>query len=225
MDPLMRIFHDVSPYEGHDLAAHPQDMQGWGSADPLFERVIGALRPQLIVEVGTWKGASAIHMARVARNLGLSSRIICIDTWLGSAEHIVDDQWRPSLRLKNGYPQLYFTFLTNVIASELTDVIIPLPIDTGNAARLLEVRGIRPDLVYLDGAHDYASVLNDLLRYWKLLKDTGVLIGDDYVNWPEVTSAANDFAKQIGRPIVGCPGKFVISKNPRIQPVINIASG
>lgn len=219
----MRIIHEVSPYEGHDLTAHPPDMQGWGSTDPLFETVIGALRPELIVEVGTWKGASAIHMGRVARKLGLSSRIICVDTWLGSVEHLLEAQWHPSLRRKNGYPQLYFTFLTNVIASELTDVIIPLSMDTGNAAQFLRVKGIHPDLIYIDGAHDYNSVLNDLNLFWDILKDTGILIGDDYINWPEVTRAANDFAKQVGRPIVGRPAKFVISKNPSLGPVIGIA--
>lgn len=221
----MHLFHEVSPYEGHDLAAHPPDVQGWGSSDPLFETVIGALRPELIVEVGTWKGASAIHMAQVVQKLRLPTRIICIDTWLGSAELILDAQWRASLRPKSGYPQLYFTFLTNVIVNQLTHVIIPLPLDSGSAAQVLSAKGIRPDLIYIDGGHQYDTVLHDLRLFWTLLKDTGVLIGDDYVIWPEVTRAANDFAKQIKRRIVGCPGKFVISKNPKLQPVVSLAVG
>src|SRR5437016_4332575 len=126
MQDIMAWLHDASPYEGHDVAAHPGDMQGWGAADPIFGQVIQSVRPLLIVEVGTWKGASAIHMGKIVRDLGLPTKIICIDTWLGSPEHM-HPYWRQSLRLLNGYPQLYYTFLTNVIENQLTEVIIPFP--------------------------------------------------------------------------------------------------
>jgi cephalosporin hydroxylase len=87
---LIALLHvEGSPYEGHDVAAHPGDMQGWSSSGPLCREVISAVRPEVIVEVGTWKGASAIHMAQTARDLGLSTQIICVDTWLGSTEHFL----------------------------------------------------------------------------------------------------------------------------------------
>jgi hypothetical protein len=219
---LLSLLHDVSPYEGHDISAHPGDMQGWGSTDPIFEQVIAALRPQLIVEVGTWKGASAIHMAQVARALGLPIQIICVDTWLGSPEHFLAlvPGWRESLRLRNGYPQLYFTFLTNVIQHRLTEIIIPLPATSENAATILFNRKIRPDLVYIDATHEYGAVKRDLHLYWQLLSDDGVLLGDDYLEWPGVTQAANDFAQEQGLLLAGRPGKFLLSKNRSFLPNI-----
>src|SRR5205085_1801349 len=119
-------------------------MQGWGSTDLVFQQVIGLLRPAVIVEVGTWKGASAIHMGQVARGFGLPTQIVCVDTWLGSPEHFLalHEGWRESLRIRNGYPQLYFTFLTNVIQHGLTDTIIPLPATSENAAIILFNRKI-----------------------------------------------------------------------------------
>jgi methyltransferase family protein len=213
---LLRLLHEESPYVGHDLDAHPPDMQGWGSTDPIFRHAINALRPKVIIEVGTWKGASAIHMGQVIRELGLETRIVCIDTWLGSPEHFLGqgEGWRESLRLRNGYPRLYFTFLTNVIQHRLTDIIIPLPATSENAGTILAQRNIRAELVYIDAAHEYSAVKRDLQTYWPLLNSDGVLIGDDYQLWPGVTQAATEFAKENRLPMASRPGKFLLSKNP-----------
>ncbi len=219
---LLGLLHDVSPYEGHDLSAHPGDLQGWGSTDPIFQLVIGKLRPRVIVEVGTWKGASAIHMAKVAQAGGIQTQIVCIDTWLGSPEHFLGlaSGWRESLRLRNGYPQLYFTFLTNVIQHGLTDIIVPLPATSENAATILRNRNIRPDLVYIDATHDYGAVKRDVQTYWQLLNDDGVLLGDDYLTWPGVTRAANEFTQENNLVLAGRPGKFLICKNRSFLPSI-----
>jgi hypothetical protein len=54
----------------YDLAAPlTLDLQGWASTHPIFEKTIETLRPELIVEVGTWKGASAVHMAKLLHGL------------------------------------------------------------------------------------------------------------------------------------------------------------
>jgi hypothetical protein len=214
MDELLSLFHETSPYEGFDPSAHPADMQGWGSVDPIFAEVIGAVKPKIIVEVGSWKGASAINMAKIAKSLGVDCKIICIDTWLGSPEHFLgnDPSWRTSLRLTHGYPQLYFTFLANVVRNGVQDVIVPLASTSESAAVILERKRVRPDVVYIDAAHEYEPVLRDLRLYWKLLADDGVLVGDDYIGWAGVTRAANEFAAELKTQIFGKPGKFVISK-------------
>ena len=33
----------------------------------------------------------------------------------------------------------------------------------------------------------------DFVAYWDLLADNAMLIGDDYISWPGVTQAANEF--------------------------------
>ena len=195
-------------------------MQGWGSNDPVFQMVIAALRPRIIVEVGTWKGASAIHMGQLVRALGLDARIVCVDTWLGSPEHFLglEASWRESLRFRNGFPQLYFTFLTNVVQHGMTDLIVPLPATSENAAGILSHKGIRPDLVYIDGTHQYAAVKRDLQMYWQLLSDDGVLLGDDYLAWPGVTQAANEFANENNLLLAGRHGKFLLAKRREFLP-------
>jgi hypothetical protein len=146
-------------------------MQGWGSSDPLFEEIIRAIKPKIIVEVGSWKGASAINMAKIVKSLGLDCKIICVDTWLGSPEHFLGQQpsWRASLRLSHGYPQLYFTFLANVVRQGVDDVIIPIAATSESGAVILASKGVRPDMVYIDAAHEYEPALRDLRstgRFW-----------------------------------------------------------
>lgn len=210
----MRLFHEISPYEGFDPTQHPDDMQGWGSEDPIFAEIITGMKPSLVVEVGTWKGASAIHMAKIAKTIGLEMKIICVDTWLGSPEHFseVNAEWRASLRLHHGYPQLYYTFLANVVRQGVQDYIIPLPATSENAAVILHQKGLRPDLIYVDAAHEYEPVLRDLRAYWRILGHQGILLGDDYIGWAGVTRAANEFAGEVKAGIFGKLGKFVISK-------------
>lgn len=212
-------------YDGFDPTPWPEDMQGWGSDHPVFRTVIEAVRPRLIVEVGSWKGASAIHMARLADELGLDTQILCVDTWLGSPEHFLGKApgWRESLQLRSGMPHLYYTFLANVVRSGLSHRIVPLAQTSDNAAVILRELGLRPDLVYIDAAHEEGPAYQDFSAYWPLLGDDGVLLGDDYISWEGVTRAANRFAVDVARPIVGTWGKFVITRSDALQPRIALA--
>jgi hypothetical protein len=147
-----------------------------------------------------------------------------VDTWLGSPEHFLDNEhsWRQSLRLRNGYPQLYYTFLTNVIEQKMDNFIIPLAATSENAANILRAKNISPNLVYIDATHEYDAVKRDLQTYWALLKNNGGLLGDDYIGWAGVTRAANDFANEHHLNIVGKRGKFLILKNSALTPRISL---
>ena len=59
---LISLLHAVDPYDGFDHEAYPNDLAGWGSDSEAFEKlVVSAQDPKLIIEVGTWKGGSAIR--------------------------------------------------------------------------------------------------------------------------------------------------------------------
>lgn len=208
-------------FEGFEAGGHPPDPQGWGSDHPGLAMAIDAVRPRLIVEVGVWKGMSAIAMARHARRIGLATEVLCIDTWLGSPEHWLvrhKPNYFPSLRLRRGFPQLYDTFLANVVAHGVQDLITPLPNTSENAAAILRSLAVTAGLVHIDAAHEYASVARDLRTYWTLLDPDGILIADDYSeHWPEVVRACDDFAREIGRPLVAHRGKCFITRSDAIH--------
>lgn len=195
-------FHTVNPYKDFPLKDWTVDITGWHSEDPVFERLITELRPNIVVEVGTWKGASALNMARLLRQNGLhTSRICCVDTWLGSLEFWTsrDDQERyGSLMLKHGYPQVYYQFLANVLHSQVEDVIIPFPVPSSLAANWFKLAneatpGFLADLIYLDASHEYRDVIADITMWWDNLRSGGVMFGDDYQTFKGVRDAVNAF--------------------------------
>lgn len=212
-----RLFggHDI--YKNFDFSESAVDMQGWASDHPILPWAVEAIRPKLIIEVGTWKGRSAINMAKKAMALGLSCEILCIDTWLGSPEHWYQDQWRDSLKLRNGRPDLYNTFLNNVISNGCQKYITPFPITSEAAYFVLEKLGTSSDLIYIDAGHEYESVARDIRMYWSLLSESGLMILDDYIGYPGVTKAVNEFALEIGLLPIGEDGKAILSKNKHLK--------
>ncbi|MDA0240654.1 MAG: class I SAM-dependent methyltransferase [Proteobacteria bacterium] len=197
-DFLSFIHRSVSPYQGISGDGGSATPQGWSSDNPLFAELIDAYRPSVVIEVDTWKGASAIHMANTAKQNNLECTILCIDTWLGSAIHWKEDAYRKDLNLKNGFPMLYFEFLENVVAADHTDIIVPLPLPSEAAFRWLQEAGTQADLVYIDADHEAASVYLDISNYWQLVKPGGALFGDDYLgDWPGVVRAVQLFGEKI----------------------------
>lgn len=194
--------HPVSPYQDFNYQDFPVDLQGWGSKHPIFEQLITELQPHLILEVGTWKGASALHMASILRQQQLDAAIICIDTWLGGIEHVLPLGDRPpdlQAFQRHGYPTLYYQFLANVMHTELHDYIVPFPNTSSIAARWLSFHAVQADLVYIDASHDAEDVYQDLVNYWDLVRLNGVMLGDDWrAEWPGVISAVTRFVEQQG---------------------------
>lgn len=170
----------TNPYTGFKYEKSELDTQGWHSDHPILKEAIERHNPKIIIEVGTWKGASAHHMASILKERKMDSAIICIDTWLG--EQIINyPEWLPSLRITNGRPELYRTFLANTIEAGLQDYIVPLPCSTVAGARYLKSKGIAADVIYVDASHVEGDVYRDLSFYWELLNPGGSLIGDDYL--------------------------------------------
>lgn len=197
-------------YGDHDIYADFQpleiDLQGWASDSPVFDFVIQNFKPARIIEVGSWKGRSAINMAKICKKMGLDSEILCIDTWLGSVEHWThEDENLPISKFRNGRPIIYDQFLSNVIHSEMTNFITPFPIDSINGALTLQKLGIKADLIYIDAGHEYDSVKADLLYYSKLVAEGGLLLGDDWFH-PPIKKAVED---TLGRVATFSKDKFI----------------
>jgi predicted O-methyltransferase YrrM len=44
----------------------------------------------------------------------------------------------------------------------------------------LQKKGVKFDLIHVDGGHDFTSALLDIWEAWKLLDKGGIMIVDDY---------------------------------------------
>lgn len=168
-------------YEGLDLL--PQDLQGWHGDDRIFRDLIDKYDPITIIEVGTWKGQSAINMALHCKKTNRDTSIYCVDTWLGSAPFLTfnKDKGGRGLHHKNGYPNVYYQFLSNVVHQGVQDYIIPLPNTTFVGSEVFKYYGIKGDMIYIDASHEESQVYNDMYYYWELVNKGGILFGDDFV--------------------------------------------
>ncbi len=196
---LMAALHAKNPYDGFDGSLLQTDLQGWNSERPVFQELIERTKPRLIVEVGAWKGASAIFMGRTLQKKYSAAKILAVDTWLGSAE-FWDRDGHPglykTLRHRHGLPSVYEQFLFNVLQAGLQDMIVPFPQTSLNAARWLARRGVQAELIYIDASHEAEDVALDLKNYFAIVAPGGMIFGDDYGCADSgVASAVRQFAE------------------------------
>lgn len=194
------LLHRHDPYHGFDVSSWPDDASGWGSDSPAFGELVEEIRPQRIIEVGTWKGGSALTLAGHLQRLGLDAEVLCVDTWLGALEmweNLDDPSRHGSLNLRHGYPSLYYTFLANVVRAGHEARITPFPVPSITAAQWCALRGVKADMIYIDGSHEEEDVYQDLIAWWDLVREGGVLFGDDW-DWDGVRLAVERFAGEEG---------------------------
>ncbi|MGH7748972.1 MAG: hypothetical protein ACREQ5_30040, partial [Candidatus Dormibacteria bacterium] len=121
-----KIFRTHDPYA--NLPKLPLNLKGLSNNEPVLRSHIDALKPKVIVEVGTYLGASAVFMARHGLLYQPDIEVVCVDTFLGSVEHWMGADIVPNLG--NGRLNLYFQFLNNVVEMNLVNYITPFPIDS-----------------------------------------------------------------------------------------------
>ena len=119
-------------------------------------------------------------------------KVYAVDTWKGSSNEPVHMQ-DPRL------PHLYALFLSNVKHAGLTHKIIPIRMESTEAAKALSVMA---DLIYIDGAHDTPSVIEDILSWHPHLQAGGVMCGDDW-KWSSVRTAVIHCASVLNQRVYG----------------------
>eukprot|EP00271_Cylindrocystis_brebissonii_P016132 TRINITY_DN39358_c0_g1_i1.p1 TRINITY_DN39358_c0_g1~~TRINITY_DN39358_c0_g1_i1.p1 ORF type:complete len:318 (-),score=21.91 TRINITY_DN39358_c0_g1_i1:107-1060(-) len=181
-----------SPEISKLLASLP--IKGWDSSATVFKRVIEETKPSLILELGTYLGASAIHMANVSASLGLSPLILCLDDFRGWIEEENQSKSSAQSPMVFGDSLQLYQFMSNVVRAGHQDTILPLPYNVETALRALCHLGVRADLIEVDAGHTFLSAWHDVnLAYPLLAQPGGVMFGHDIQN-EEVRKAVKLFA-------------------------------
>ena len=72
------------------------------------------------------------------------------------------------------------------------ELITPLPLTGVAGAKLFAHYALKPNVIYIDGDHEFDSVLADLRGLARrMLAPGGLLLGDDY-QWPGVRQAVDE---------------------------------
>ncbi|XWS31995.1 hypothetical protein CRYUN_Cryun23aG0122600 [Craigia yunnanensis] len=197
---LDRVFNGSSPYTNFpppylQSFLKPKRIKGWGSNGAVFEHLIKRVKPRVIIEVGSFLGASALHMVNVSRKLRLQTQILCLDDfrgWPGFRDRFKD------INLINGDVLLLQQFMQNVVCLNATGSVLPVPFSTASGLEKLCEWGITADLIEIDAGHDFISAWGDINRAYRILRPGGVIFGHDYFTAADnrgVRRAVNLFAQ------------------------------
>jgi hypothetical protein len=224
MNNLLQKIHGYNIYQNFQHTNYSIKNLGWNVNYDLFKLLINQTQPENILELGSWYGASAICIGNIIKELNLNTKIVCVDTWLGSKEFIglhetdISRQLLPTF----GYPNAYYQFLANICHYGLQDIVIPFPQTTKTACKWLKQNSRMFDLIYVDASNDTSDVYDDILYSWPLLKDNGIVFGDDYNNpdWLSINIGFNKFCANQGvKPtfIKEFPQHWTIQKQKQIK--------
>jgi hypothetical protein len=142
------------------------------TADTLDE-VLRIQQPKLIVEIGSWVGKSTKWMFDRSQ-----ATIICIDSWLGSVEHQSGSDWHErDSRNQAVLARLFDQFVRN--RWDERERIVPMRTTSiAGLWRLFEM-GVRPDFIFVDGAHDAVTVATELHLLERFFP-AAIVVVDDY---------------------------------------------
>lgn len=159
---LFSLLHEKDPYAAAEIL--PADEQGWNDHSEHFKRLLK--NASLVVELGSWKGASAIALAAAATE----AEILCVDTWVT--------------------PGVEDVFLSNIIRRGLQRRVTPFKTSSLLAIERLKELRETPDLIYIDADHSEEAVAGDIIGSLSLAPR--IICGDDYApDWPGVVRAVD----------------------------------
>jgi hypothetical protein len=125
------------------------------------------------VEIGSWKGKSASYMCVEILNSGKKIKFDCVDPWTGSPEHQSGAMYEDKDVL-NG--TLFDTFQKNM--EPVKQYYNAVKMTSVDAAKLYDDESL--DFVFIDGAHDYQNVCDDIKAWLPKVKKGKILSGHDW---------------------------------------------
>ena len=152
---VQRMFHDISVwshtwFDNMRIEKTPLDL--W-----MVRQIFYEVRPDVVVETGTWRGGSALYWANTLESLGLTgSRIVTVDLQNITANAAANPLWKKYVRFLQG------SSTDKKIVAEIA------AITTG-----------RRTLVMLDSDHSMKHVLDELHAYAPMVSSGSYLIVED----------------------------------------------
>ena len=148
------------------------------------------------LELGSFEGHSAIFASQGLLKYGLHASVVAVDTFLGDrfvhwhgrlTTNSSGDRrrsWSNQMR-PDGTMTLFDSFKSHVRHTGMQSCILPIPATTMVGLKLLDglakERVIpRPQVIYLDSAHEEGEVLLELRTAWNVLAPGGMIFGDDW---------------------------------------------
>lgn len=150
-----------------------KDLNGWFSFEPFYKKISETFitNDMCILEMGVFDGKSLCFMADQVKRKKLQVKIFAVDHWVADED--------------------YARFKNNLRECDLEHFVTVIRMKSNKAAILFPDKYF--DFIFIDGAHDYESVMEDLNLWIPKLKNGGIIGGDDYDPcWSGVVKAVDE---------------------------------
>lgn len=156
------------------IVAVAEHIPGWMHRSELRYLAEQASQYHHCLEVGSFMGRSTKALA-----MATPGTVYAVDDWRGEADQPLDRD------------ELQRRFTEHLMPELVKGKVVHINMASLDAAKRYQAKGLRWQLIFLDGSHDYESVVADITHWLPLLAPGGVLLGHDY-HMPAVKLALSD---------------------------------
>ena len=137
----------------------------WGGHRCFAYDLISNLKPQIVVELGTYKGTSFFAFCQAVKDQKLECSLFAVDSWTGDPHSSFYDE--DIFNLASEIRKKYYSGLK----------IKFLRTDFDKAVKNFSDHSI--DILHIDGYHTYEAVSNDFNRWYDKVKNNGIILFHD----------------------------------------------
>jgi predicted O-methyltransferase YrrM len=159
--------------------------------------------PKVFLEVGVFHGVTARNVCELLQNLhGDDFKYIGLDLFEKNSEN--ENEVIPITKFSNPLKTFYFNYIKkqNPYSIEAVEDLLKkfknnISLIKGNSNKILKkIDMSKIDFVFLDGGHDYSTVINDLNCSIEVIQNNGTILCDDYdlTYAPGVKKAIDEFS-------------------------------
>ena len=167
-----------------------------------FLNEISIKSPKVFLEVGVFHGVTARNVCELLQKIhGNDFKYVGVDLFEENIEN--KNEVIPSNKFLNPLKNFYFNFVKrqNPYSLEAVKNLLKkfqnnVSLIKGNSNKILKkIDMSKIDYVFLDGGHDYETVLNDLNLCTEVIDNNGTVLCDDYdlSHAPGVKKAIDEF--------------------------------
>ena len=152
-----------------------------------FLNEIAEKSPKIFLEVGVFHGVTARNVCELLSKIhGNDFNYIGLDLFEEGAE--TKNEVIPNTKFNNPLKTLYFNYIKRInpysvegVEDLLSKYKNNVSLLKGNSNKLLKkINMSKIDYVFLDGGHDYSTVVNDLNCCNEVVQNGGTVLCDDY---------------------------------------------
>jgi hypothetical protein len=153
----------------------------------LFLKEISIKNPKVFLEVGVFHGVTARNVCELLYKLhGNNFKYIGLDLFEENSEN--KDEIIPNTKFSNPLKTIYFKYIKrqDPYSKEAVEDLLGkfknnVSLIRGNSNIVLKkIDMTQIDYVFLDGGHDYSTVMNDLNCCIEVVNNGGTILCDDY---------------------------------------------